>query len=53
MCRNEEETRQRAATQDSLEHGTDNRDISLRDQIEIKRSLFEKVTFVEMGPANA
>ena len=53
MCRNEEETRQRAAAQDSLEHGTDNRDISLRDQIEIKRSLYEKLTFVEMGPANA
>ena len=53
MCRNEEETRQRAAAQDSLEHGTDNQDISLRDQIEIKRSLYEKVTYVEMGPAHA
>jgi hypothetical protein len=42
-----------AATQDSLEHGTDIQDISLRDQIEIKRSLYEKVTSVEMGPANA
>ena len=56
--KNEEETRQLSCYPEHsdclfLEHGTDDQDIYLREQTEIKRSLFEMVTSMEMGLANA